>query len=232
MKILVKEFDENAPTLPLIRELHPKASIPTDAQGAIIDFRSSDQTVDRYNEIIVAGGWKLENYQKNPVVQNAHRYSSVLDTVGKSIQTEVRGDHLFQRVAFAVAENPIAKITYQLYKGGFLNAVSVGFIPKRWENGSQEVGYRRKYIEQELLEVSAVGIPANPNALKLGFESGAVEKSDLKEMLALLKDFCTDETTDAGTRSNAEAPGSRTNGAVVDELGRMLRDVAALVRRA
>lgn len=27
--------------------------------------------------------------------------------------------------------------------------------------------YSRKYLEQELLEVSAVGIPANPNALAL-----------------------------------------------------------------
>jgi HK97 family phage prohead protease len=143
----------------------------------VIDFRSSDETLDRYNEVIVAGGWKLANYQKNPVVQNAHRYESVLDTIGKSTVTEVRGDHLFQRVEFAVNENPIAKITYGLYKGGFLSAVSVGFIPKRWENGSQEAGYRRKYIEQELLEVSAVGIPANPNALKLGFEAGAVEKA-------------------------------------------------------
>jgi hypothetical protein len=34
MKILVKEFDEKAPGLPLIRELHPKASVPTDASGA------------------------------------------------------------------------------------------------------------------------------------------------------------------------------------------------------
>jgi hypothetical protein len=95
MKILVKEFDEKAPGLPLIRELHPKASVPTDVSGPVIDFRSSDETVDRYNEIITAGGWKLANYQKNPVVQNAHRYESVLDTIGKSTVTEVRNDHFF-----------------------------------------------------------------------------------------------------------------------------------------
>src|SRR5205823_2028683 len=73
----------------------------------------------------------------------------------------------------------------------FLNAVSVGFIPLSWENGSQEAGYRRKYLEQELLEVSAVSIPANPNALSLGLKAGAIEKGDLKELFELLKHFCT-----------------------------------------
>jgi len=69
----------------------------------------------------------------------------------------------------------MAKVAYGLYKGGFLSAVSVGFIPLQWENGTKEAGYRRKYTEQELVEVSAVSIPANPNALALGVKSGAVE---------------------------------------------------------
>jgi hypothetical protein len=47
--------------------------------------------------------------------------------------------------------------------------------------------YRRKYLEQELLEVSAVAIPANPNALALALKSGSVEKSDLRETLDLLR---------------------------------------------
>ena len=52
----------------------------------------------------------------------------------------------------------MARIAYGLYRGGFLNAVSVGFIPLRWENGTEQTAYGRKYLEQELLEVSAVGI--------------------------------------------------------------------------
>lgn len=170
------------------RQITPKATIPDDANGEpIIDFRSSDETLDRYGEIVVATGWDLTNYKKNPVVQNAHNYWSITDTLGKSIITEIRGTELFQRVKFAVEENPLAKIAYGLYRGGFLNAVSVGFIPKRWENGSDKAGYRRKYLEQELLEVSAVGIPANPNALALGLKSGAIERKDLNEAYKLLK---------------------------------------------
>ena len=226
MKPIWREFDEKAPTLPLIRELRPKATVPSDVAGAVIDFRSSDETVDRYNEVIVAGGWKLDNYRRNPVVQNAHRYYDVLDTIGKSVVTEVRGTELFQRVEFAVNANPVAKVTYDLYKGGFLNAVSVGFIPKKWENGSPEVGYRRKYIEQELLEVSAVGIPANPNALKLALDAGAVNEQDLKELSELLQTLCYGR---AGIRTNASAPGPDANGV---RLLQLTREVASLARRA
>src|SRR5260221_713552 len=219
------------------RELHPKATVPVDQAGPVIDFRSSDQSLDRYQELITVGGWKLENYKRNPVVQNAHSYCSLSDTIGKSLITEIRGTpdssgperglqsagtlnaptlsrstlhaptpYLFQRILFAVDENPMAKVAYGLYKGGFLNAVSVGFIPLRWENGSQEKGYQRKYLEQELVEVSAVSIPANPNALTLALKSGAIEKSDLKELFELLKHFCSSRAGVSPASSGAGVP--------------------------
>jgi len=47
--------------------------------------------------------------------------------------------------------------------------------------------FTRKYLEQELLEVSAVAIPANPNALALAYKSGALERSDLRETADLLR---------------------------------------------
>src|SRR5438552_12969792 len=59
-------------------------------------------------------------------------------------------------------------------------------LAHRMGEGSRVRGFRRRYLEQELLEVSAVGIPANPNALALGLKAGAVEKSDLKDLSALL----------------------------------------------
>src|SRR2546430_16942145 len=61
----------------VFRELHPKASVPLGDESApkyTIDFRSSDQTLDRYKEVITMAGWQLDNSRKNPVVQNAHSY--------------------------------------------------------------------------------------------------------------------------------------------------------------
>ena len=198
-------------------------SIQQSTTPPILDCIASDETLDRYDEIISVSGWKLNNYRRNPVFQNAHQYGDIIFTLGKALVTEIRfstpaGEdsstphsairvpHLYQRVLFATDVNPMARIAYGLYKGKFLNAVSVGFIPLRWENGDGEDGirntqheprsvstragsekFRRRYLEQELLEVSAVGIPANPEALQLGLKAGAVEKADLRDTLELLK---------------------------------------------
>jgi HK97 family phage prohead protease len=153
----------------------------------VLEFVASDETLDRYNEIISASGWNLANYQRNPVFQNNHQTGDIIHTLGKAVLTEVRSGQLLQRVQFATDVNPMARIAYGLYRGKFLNAVSVGFVPTRWENGTDKTPYRRKFLEQELLEVSAVGIPANPNALALGLKSGAVEKSDLGETIDLFR---------------------------------------------
>src|SRR4029078_10099363 len=135
-----------------------------------------DETLDRYGEVISASGWRLENYRRNPVFQNAHQYCDVIFTLARALITEVRSDHLYQRIEFATDVNPVARIAYGLYKGKFLNAVSVGFVPIRWKDGAASTEpasdgatpaspCRRRYLEQELLEVSAVAIPANPDAL-------------------------------------------------------------------
>jgi len=180
-------------------------------QSFTLDFIASNESLDRCGEIITATGWRLERYRRNPVFQNAHQYGDVLFTLGKALITEVRGGALFQRVRFAVEANPMARIAHALYQGGFLNAVSVGFIPVRWENGTEKSGYRRKYLEQELLEVSAVAIPANPDALRLGFEAGAVNRTDLREaadLLAALAARGAHATTPTQSICSQPAPGS------------------------
>jgi phage head maturation protease len=170
---------------------------------AVLEFISSDETLDRYSEIITVAGWRLDSYLRNPVFQNAHNYGDVLFTLGRALVTELRSiagrQVLYQQIQFAVDANPVARIAYGLYQGKFLNAVSVGFLPIRWEDppASEHPGrdlsagsapqLRRKYVEQELLEVSAVSIPANPNALALAFKSGAVPKSDLRDTADLLQ---------------------------------------------
>src|SRR6266699_5528257 len=113
----------------------PGEPVGENSCNSCLDFISSDETLDRYSEIISASGWKLDSYQRNPVFQNAHQYGDVIFTLGRALATEVRGGKLYQRIQFATDVNPMAKIAHGLYKARFLNAVSVGFIPLRWENG-------------------------------------------------------------------------------------------------
>jgi HK97 family phage prohead protease len=184
----------------LIGGMVVKITLPADAEGDCIDMRASDETLDRYDEVIKAAGWQLDNYLANPVVQNCHQYGDIIFTIGKALSTKVDGSALVQRWQFATDVNPMAKIAFGLYKGGYLNTSSVGFIPEEWTNGSKTGEPARTYTKQELLEVSAVGIPANPNALALAVKSGAIAGGDVKELATLLNKFCNQEEpmNDAG----------------------------------
>jgi hypothetical protein len=297
------------------------SSPDTRHSSPILDFIASTEALDRYDEIIAADGWRLDNYRRNPVFQNAHQYGDIIFTLGKALITEVRevgggvpiapsaaGQRrlaLFQRIEFAVDANPMARIAYALYKGKFLNAVSVGFIPVRWqdadgtehsvrnaecglrnEDGAEHLplphalphpllergrgtgrgrggdicgamgtsrptsaSFRRKYLEQELLEVSAVGIPANPEALQLGLKAGAIRRADIKDLLDLLGSLTkfasaqSDEPpqkndfapmilpfsgpfcSPAAPNTLASASGVRSNEAQLLELARALRNI-------
>ena len=188
----------------VVRAQLPISATPDGQEHDLLHIRASDQTLDRYREVIAASGWRLDNYLRNPVIQNSHQYGDIIFTIGRAEKTWISENALLQTWRFASAENPFAKIARDLYRGGFLQAASVGFVPLRWEDGqvgrtvsaeplsaesvarSAPAGWRRRYLEQELLEVSAVGIPANPNALTLALKAGAVEKSDLVELHSLL----------------------------------------------
>jgi hypothetical protein len=125
-----------------------------------------------------------------------------------------------------------------MYRGGYLRAASVGFVPIRWEDGKDKSNFKRRYVEQELLEVSAVSIPANPNALALAIKDGVVEKSDLRELAMVLRHlendlagtpnkrrFCNDQ---AGPAADARAPGRATDGA---QWLQLVREVIELAER-
>lgn len=200
----------------------PGVSQAGTAAGPVLDFIASSSRLDRFDEIIEPAGWRLEAYRRNPVFQNAHQYGDIIFTLGKALVTEVREvdgrQVLFQRVEFATAVNPLARIAYGLYRGKFLNAVSVGFIPLRWENGKPDSGFLRRYLEQELLEVSAVGIPANPDALQLGVKSGAIDTADLRETAALLESILR----------HFPAPGATGPG---PDLVQLARDIRIVMQR-
>ena len=168
--------------------------VKPDAEDSdILHMRASDETLDRYQEVIVAAGWRLDNYRKNPVIQNSHQYGDIIFTIGQALNTWVSGKVLLQTWKFASQENPFAKIARDMYRGGYLRAASVGFVPIRWEDGKDKSAFKRRYVEQELLEVSAVGIPANPNALALAVKDGVVEKSDLRELAMVLRHLDSSE---------------------------------------
>jgi len=128
-----------------------------DEETSTLEAVFSTEDEDRHGDI-VRQNWDLKQFKKNPVILNSHNYWSATDVVGKCIKIGVKNGQLEGTIKFAVEENPIAKIIFDLYKGGFLNAFSVGFIPKEFSD-------KGEILKSELLEISAVSVPANAYAL-------------------------------------------------------------------
>ena len=183
------------------RTLHPVTKI-IDAALGICEYIASDESVDSYNEIIRADGWRFTRFQKNAPFVDSHNYSSIEKQVGKVIDFKVSGRQLIETVQWAkdVAENKLAQLGWKMTEAGFLKAVSVGFSPLDWItkydadssagkpvwegqlkdlNLPADTNVRAIYLEQEQYELSACIIGANPNAVAKAFKAGAIGDAEL-----------------------------------------------------
>lgn len=118
-------------------------------------FTASTDLDARDGLIIEQEGWQLESFQANPVILWAHDYFSQ-PPIGRAVDVEVTEHALRVRVQFD-EEDPFAASVARKYRQGFLSAVSVG-----WDTLEMQ-GDRVK--RADLLEVSAVPVPADPHAL-------------------------------------------------------------------
>ncbi len=133
------------------------------------EFIASDETVDRYGDIVRAAGWEVANYKRNPIVLFQHQNAV---PVGISTKVWIDGKKLMARIKMA-AEGTSAFIDTlrKLLDQKIIRAVSVGFQPTKDPNLIRDEKNDRitgmEFVGQELLEISLVSVPANPSALSL-----------------------------------------------------------------
>jgi len=128
---------------------------------------ASTEVIDRYGDIVKQDGWILDNFKKNPVMLWAHNYHDL--PIAKIVDVNINGDKLTFKAQFPKPGlNELADKIFELFKDGVLNAFSVGFIPVEYEP-NEHGGYT--YTKQELLEISAVTVPANQEALAMALKS-------------------------------------------------------------
>lgn len=118
-------------------------------------FIASTPAVDRQGESVDQAGWELDNYMKNPVLLWAHDYTQ--PPIGVVDKAYMENGNLVIEGRFAPTD--FGQQIRKLYELQMVNTVSVGFIPKEM-NGNI-------ITKAELLEVSIVPVPANPQALSL-----------------------------------------------------------------
>lgn len=123
--------------------------------------------VDRYNTTLAPDGWDLKQFRKNPVVLWAHMRGEL--PIANSAREFVEGSKLKAELDWVPADlNPWAGIVKRFYDEEYLHGWSVGFIPTKIENPDAPISETLHFLEQELVEFSAVPVPANPGALMEG----------------------------------------------------------------
>ncbi|MCH8831174.1 MAG: HK97 family phage prohead protease [Chloroflexi bacterium] len=189
--------------------------------GLPMAFVISTDEVDRHGDVIMAQGWRLDAYRNNPVFLWAHDYARPV--IGRAVEVWQEPHRLLAKMKFAPTE--FAQEVAMLYRAGYQRGVSVGFKPLRYEERRDEktgafLGIR--FLEQELLETSAVPVPANRNALRRALDQAPVVGEYLRLVDAI--------------GNAAEAPSGNINRAAVcahegiwPELAARVDDISKLV---
>ncbi len=173
----------------LIRKCLSVVTKAGDEGKRIISFVGSTPDRDRDNEVVNLSAWDIKRYKDNPVFLWGHNHSS--PPIGKAINVKKDKDNgrLMFDVEFPTEDvYPFADTIYKLYKHGYLNAVSVGFLPMEWKDGNPEKNEpRRVYTKAELLELSGVTVPSNYNALVSARNAGAINDGEFVKMKAYME---------------------------------------------
>ena len=121
----------------------------------------STATPDRHGDVIDQAGWDLASFRRNPVILFMHDHA---DPVARAVSIAVEGGKLVADIAFP-DEGTVRRSDYVwgLIASGVVRAVSVGFWPLAWTPLADGSGMRLS--KMDLLEVSIVSVPANPDAL-------------------------------------------------------------------
>lgn len=130
---------------------------------------------DAYGDVIVQGAYTKtikENGDRIKYLMN-HNWDLI---VGKVVEAKEDAHGLFIKAKISETEN--GKNLMTLVKDGVIDRMSIGYIPIKWDFDESGICYLR---EIKLLEVSAVGIPANEHAEITGAKNLTPDRFKSKE---------------------------------------------------
>ena len=135
-----------------------------DEDNRSVKFVASTEAMDADGDV-VEQIWDLKRFKSNPVILFGHNSSDL--PIGQAITAGLNDEGSLEiDVKFAsAAANPKAEQVYQLVKERVLRAVSVGFRPKEVRRERRDDKDVFILSQNELMELSVVPIPSNPEAL-------------------------------------------------------------------
>jgi phage head maturation protease len=180
-----------------------KAEETDDEQSVVATIATN--AVDRDNEVILTKGVDLKGFRENPVVLFAHR--AMEPPIGRAawIKHIKADDAIRAKVVFAKTE--FAQEIFSLFKDGIMKAFSIGFNPfsegadfgkpteEEIKNDKRlaKVGVLCRKVE--MLEFSAVPVPANREALAIAVSKGLTLSDGLLDQLGYEPDVTISELT-------------------------------------
>lgn len=161
-----------------------------DESGWTFEVIATTSDLDRHGESLDINSWDIKNYLRNPIILFWHDAWKMENIVWKATSVEIINGQMVIKWVFAWENiNPKAQMLRKLYDGWFIRTVSVWF--KIWRKIDQNWERVETY---ELLELSFVPIPANPEAMRKAKELWAEEileeekqNEELEEVKTILK---------------------------------------------
>ena len=186
-------FNLDAPSGSLIRDLDSGKRVEVrrgqntkvervQADKRVIRFVCSTDGVKRDGNRLRNDGWDLESFSKNPVMLWSHDYSQPPVGSWRDWKVVKDGSESALVMTAKFADHDFADTVYNLYVDGHMRAVSIGWTPLEYEKLEDEdgnfVGF--DFVKNELLECSAVPIPADPDALMQATARGLISGDQLE----------------------------------------------------
>lgn len=173
-----------------------------DAEKRTVTGYASTGTIDRYGEIVqpTAFARDLKRFlaERHLFAAN-HRYVNDAGEpliIGKITDGEIDDKGL--KITAQFDDDPISEQWWRKYQKGIVRSFSIGFIPRKWEDrmiqqdGDVPERRVRVYTDVELLEISAVPIPANRESMvTASFDETTLAKllADVAEIKKTINDF-------------------------------------------
>lgn len=178
-------------------------------------FILSDESIDRDGDIIMADGWQLSEFKKNPVALAYHDHNK---PIGRWKNLKIEDKALTGELELAPDDvGPMQRAINKLIRDGFLKAVSVGFRGLEVEPLESTGGYR--FLKQALFETSVVAVPSNPQALAVA-KSCNISDNEMSKIFVDGRPSTDDETPPGD--SAADNPIKRAKAAVL-AVNRLMR---------
>jgi hypothetical protein len=176
------------------QRIFPLAITTRAAEGAgdkpVITVSGTDGSEDRHGSMINPDGWDLLQFNRNPVVTWSHQDDTV-PAIGRAPNPRRVGGAWDFDIEFAIDQwrdyggGNLAQLVYRLMKDDYMRAVSVAFIPKKWEDRRAETvptffAENIRYLQQELTAISPCNVPSNRNGLKKALVDHVISENEAR----------------------------------------------------